>query len=96
MDRSSLIKAGLAASEKCRAVAAKFAAEREQFRSLCMSGASCEAIAEATGLGTTHVRRKAKQLGFPVPPITRPSAKHGLKPGQTLGKRKPKSESCNA
>jgi hypothetical protein len=90
--RSSLIKAGQAASLKCHAVAEKFAAEREQFRALCAAGASCEAIAEATGLGETHIRRKARTLGLPIPEITRPHAKHGLKPTQKLGKRKPQEQ----
>ena len=93
--RIALIKAGEAASEKRQAHEQRRADRQERFRTLCESGKSREEIAAVMGVGVLHVRDHARKYGYPIPPVTRPHAKHGLKPGQKLGKRKPK-ENRNA
>jgi len=67
MDRSSLIKAGQAASLKWRARTQRRAARLEWFRELCEAGESLEEIARRMGVSETHVRDHARDHGFTVP-----------------------------
>jgi AraC-like DNA-binding protein len=84
MDRSSLVKAGQAASLKYQAYVQRRAARLEWFRLLCEAGESLEEIARRMGVSETHVRDHARDHGFTVPSL----ARHRRR-GQG---RKPKSE----
>jgi biotin operon repressor len=69
--RTSLIKAGQAASLKWRARTQRRDARLEWFRELCEAGESREEIANLLGVSETHVWQHAKDHGFPIPPVTR-------------------------
>lgn len=82
MDRSTLIKAGQAASEKWRAYARLRGERVERFLALCRKGLSREEIASKLGVSESHVCGFAQYHGLEAPALARPH-----RPG-----RRPKTE----
>ena len=70
MDRSSLIKAGQAASLKYRSYVQRRAARLEWFRALCESGESREKISELMGVSEQHVLDHARDHGVNTPQLS--------------------------
>ena len=60
---------------------------RERFRELCLSGASREAIAAELAVSTKHVRKYAKELGLPTPPVRAADSAPAPLPVSTLTPR---------